>query len=155
MAAFVDPQLIDDLPKTISDANSILDDLVSRGNLIARCRKDELQQLGSILDALKARACGGLALNTTRTASIAIPHDFDEHSEQQIDVPMQTDVPFDVSGEVSADLAGQTMLAYPFDQWTWEDALDSAQLMNVADFLDGSSFDGLSSTFDVGSMPQM
>lgn len=143
MAAFVEPSLVEGCPLAFADVNHVLDDFIAHGNLVARHRKADLQQLDEMLESLKSRH----QIQTLGTVmATAVPQ-----SNHGTGMPTQGFVPATAVESMSATEPALEPpdLTYPLDQWTWEDAMNSSQLMNVADFLEVNSFDELVSTFDM------
>lgn len=142
MAAFVEPSLVEGCPLNLEDVNNVLDDFIAHGNLVAKPRKVELQQLDEMLESLKLRP-QNQNLGTVAPAAVPQP----DHRTGIFD---QGCVPATIGQSISAaePALEAPEFAYPLDGWTWEDAMNSSQLMNVADFLEMNSFDELVSTFD-------
>ncbi|KAK5087789.1 hypothetical protein LTR05_002004 [Lithohypha guttulata] len=133
MASFLDPLLIDDLSAELEKVHRIIDDLTIKGNLIAYHRKAELEQLHTMLGTLQSRASNieHSSLEGTSFVTLNASHDF---------IPE--------SAEATFSIDTQATVAQPFIDWTWEDALDSAQLLNVADLLAGDQPEGFYGSFD-------
>jgi hypothetical protein len=109
---------------------------------VARRRKAELLQLDEMLASLKARhQAQPLGTGTSTT---------DPRSNVATGFPNHGFVSATVDEAIAAvePALDPPELTYPLDGWTWEDAMNSSQLMNVADFLEMNSFDELVSTFD-------
>lgn len=133
MASFLDPLLIEDLSAELEKVHRVIDDLTIKGNLIAYHRKAELEQLHTMLGTLQSRASNieHSSLEETGVATLNASHDF---------VPESAGATFSIDS--------QATVAQPFIDWTWEDALDSAQLLNVADLLAGDQPEGFYGSFD-------
>jgi hypothetical protein len=143
IASFVEPMLLPDLRATLQNAYDVLDELDTQGNLIARRRVSELKRLGQMLETLESRDVGE-ATTSTPAAMVTSP----TSGHHNPDEPPNQDSTAHVNMSPNDPLA-TTDAVQPFEQWTWEDALSSAQLMNVADFLEENTFDGFSNAFDV------
>ena len=131
MASFLDPALIEDSASAFETVLRVHDGLISCGNLVASSRKAELERLEHALNALTSRDINARPANRTMINETFGGEEPGEHLERSS------------HGGGSSYGVGQ-----PFDDWTWQDALNSTQLMNVADFLDGNSLDGFSASFD-------
>jgi hypothetical protein len=140
IASFVEPMLLPDLRATLQNAYDVLDELDTQGNLIARRRVSELKRLGHMLEVLESR---DVVEATATTPTGMVPNSTTEQHDPDEPPGLDPPVHGNTGPEVTAD-AGQ-----PFEQWTWEDALSSAQLMHVADFLEENTFDGFSNAFDI------
>ena len=121
--------------------HSILDEMVSRGNLIAGLRKAELQQLDDTLTRLHTTS-------TTLVATTTAHHDpFLQHQQQQ-----QQQQRFEgdtTGGEGSVQDVGSShsqMQFEPLHDWNSEEGLSGDQLIAVANSLDFSHLDWLSAT---------
>ncbi|KAJ9653867.1 hypothetical protein H2201_009087, partial [Coniosporium apollinis] len=131
MASFVEPLLIENLPAELEKTHRVLDDLIIKGNLIACRRKAELEQLDNMLYTLKTRDSG----MPTRTRS------FEDTSLVNAEMPGNFLTGPTGNAVVQPGGDGLGSIGQPFEEWTWEDAFNSAQLMNVAGLLDGDQFD--------------
>lgn len=134
MASFIESQLVDNRADQLERTYQILDDLTSKGNMIARLRKTELKQLEKMLADLQVRenVMSSTTTNpgTTKHANSDIP----DHAQLQLVPPLVGD--------------GFQATGAPFDDWSWEAALDSAQLMYVAGLLDNNQIDSFDPPFD-------
>lgn len=138
MASFVEFQLVDHLSDQLDKTYRILDDLTTRGNMIARLRKSELEQLEKMLNEFQARVLELPDATTNHPATGATL------SEAPVNLPpAPTDPPaVPVSSNEFASMAGLQ------DDWSWEAALDSEQLMYVAGLLDSGQFDSFDPPFN-------
>ncbi len=123
----VDPSLLRKNESWLQQTHLILDEMVSRGNLIAGLRKAELQQLDETLTRL----------HTTTTSPVAA-HDF----VTQIFERNPT------GGESVRDGSSShsQMHFEPLHDWNSEEGLSGDQLIAVADSLDFTNLDWLSAT---------
>lgn len=134
MAAFVEPLLVEDLPADLEKTHRILDDMIIKGSLIACQRKAELEQLDTMLENLRMR--GPSIFPQSKPLEDATPIDAAVNASS---LQGAIDIPALQLGGDSLELTLQ-----PFEEWTWEDALNSEQLRNVADLLDGDQYIGSS-----------
>ena len=124
----VDPSLLRKNESWLQKTHSILDEMVSRGNLVAGLRKAELQQLDETLTRL----------HTTSTTLVTTTH---ETVLQRFEG--------DVTGAESVQDIGSShsqMQFEPLQDWNSEEGLSGDQLIAVADSLDFSHLDWLSAT---------
>jgi hypothetical protein len=128
MAASVDPSLVKDPAPW----------LISRGNMVARLTKSELEQLKGNLTRLPSGG-DGITAPVTRAAnarsSLAAP----EMSSQTIGnhLPVEPGpAPYIDPQTSSTD--------FSIDDFNWQDGLTAEQLMNFADSMDLSALDWLS-----------
>jgi hypothetical protein len=138
LAAFVEPLLVENLPTNLQKAHRILDDMIVKGSLIACQRKAELEQLDNMLNTLKERALGML-MQTKPLGCISFTNE-----EMPVD-GLQGPISNAAAQLRSNDLGA---VVQPFEEWTWEDALRSEQLMSVADLLDGDQYIGSGELFN-------
>ena len=121
----MDPSLLRKNESWLQKTHSILDEMVSRGNLIAGLRKAELQQLDETLTRL----------HTTSTASVST-HD-------AVSRRFEGDA---VGAEGAQDVgSSQSQMRFePLQDWNSEEGLSGDQLIAVADSLDFAHLDWLS-----------
>ncbi|KAL9584292.1 MAG: hypothetical protein Q9203_004724 [Teloschistes exilis] len=119
LAKLVDPSLLRKEESCMPKIHSILDEMVSRGNLIAGLRKIELQQLDETLTTLHNSASLGLI-----TAPDSIGQSFEEGALG--------------GGGVVRDVGSShsQMQFEPLHDWNSEEGLSGDQLIAVADSLD-------------------
>ena len=121
----VDPSLLRKNESWQQTIYSVLDEMVSRGNLIAGLRKSELQQLEETLTRLHMTPAN------SSTAPDSATRGFDAG----------------VSGEECVRDAGSShsnMQFGPLQDWNSEEGLSGDQLIAVADSLDFTNLDWLS-----------
>ena len=121
----VDPSLLRRNELWLQKTHSVLDEMVSRGNLVAGLRKAELQQLEETLTRL----------HTTSTSLVTGHDSILQHFEG------------DSAGAESAQDVGSShsqMQFEPLREWNSEERLSGDQLMAVADSLDFTHLDWLS-----------
>lgn len=137
MAAFVEPLLVENLPTDLQKTHRILDDMIVKGSLIACQRKAELEQLDNMLNTLKARY-PGMLMQTKPLGDTSF-----------VNKEMPVDCLQGPIGNAVVQLRGDGLgaVVQPFEEWTWEDALNSEQLMNVAGLLDGDQYTSSSEFF--------
>ena len=123
----VDPSLLRRKESWLQRTHLILDEMVSRGNLIAGLRKAELQQLDETLTRLHATS-----------TSYVTSHDS----------VMQNLEGDPVGGESVRDIGSSRsqMQFEPLHDWNSEEGLSGDQLNAVADSLDFTNIDWLSAT---------
>lgn len=139
MAAFVEPLLVENLDAELEKTYRVLDALIMKGNLIASYRKTELQHLDSMLKSLKKRFLD------IPTQSISVEKDLTTDADSNhAPKPRPTN---DAVSQPADNINGS--VGHHFDEWTWEDALNSTQLMSVADLLDGDEFGSFSASFNI------
>lgn len=138
LASFVEPILVGDVSAELAKTHSILDDLIMKGNLIAARRKVELQQLESLLDAIKAHE------------SIAQPYvqtvEPSHLAEEGTSTDLHSQRCADISVQPGHDPA--SIFHHSYDEWTSEAALDAEQLMNVVGLIDMDQLDAFSADFN-------
>ena len=120
----VDPSLLRKNESWLQNTNSILDEMVSRGNVIAGLRKAELQQLDETLTRLHTSSV---------PAPAPIPQSFEGGP---------------TGGEGVRDIGSShsQMQFEPLHDWNSEEGLSGDQLIAVADSLDFTNLDWLSAT---------
>ena len=121
----VDPSLLRKNESWLQTTYSVLDEMVSRGNLIANLRKSELQQLEDTLTRL----------HTTPASSNVAPDSATRGFEGG------------AIGEECIRDAGSShsnMQFGPLQDWNSEEGLSGDQLIAVADSLDFTNLDWLS-----------
>ena len=123
----VDPSLLRKNESWLQKTHLILDEMVSRGNLIAGLRKAELQQLDETLTRLHTSATDLV------TAHDSVMQSFEGG-------PMREESVRDVGSSHSQ------MQFEPLQDWNSEEGLSGDQLIAVADSLDFSNLDWLSAT---------
>ena len=123
----VDPSLLRRNESWLQQTHLILDEMVSRGNLIAGLRKAELQQLDETLTRL----------HTTSTSLITPQNSVMQGFEGD---PM--------GGEGVREMgAGPSQMQFePLQDWNSEEGLSGDQLIAVADSLDFTNLDWFSAT---------
>ena len=123
----VDPTLLRRNESWLEQTHLILDEMVSRGNLIAGLRKAELQQLGETL----------AKLHNTSTSLITPQNSIMQSFEGD---PM--------GGEGVREMgSGPSQMQFePLQDWNSEEGLSGDQLIAVADSLDFTNLDWLSAT---------
>ena len=123
----VDPSLLRRNESWLQQTHMILDEMVSRGNLIAGLRKAELQQLDETLTRL----------HTTSTSLIT----------PQTSV-MQSFEGDPMGGERVREISsGPSQMQFePLQDWNSEEGLSGDQLIAVADSLDFTNLDWFSVT---------
>ena len=123
----VDPSLLRRKESWLQKTHLILDEMVSRGNLIAGLRKAELQQLDETLTRLHATS-----------TSLVTSHDS----------VMQSLEGDPTGGESVRDIGSShsQMQFEPLHDWNSEEGLSGDQLNAVADSLDFTNLDWLSAT---------
>ena len=133
----VDPSLLRKNESWLQKTHSILDEMVSRGNLVAGLRKAELQQLDETLTRLHT--------TTSSTALVATTtHDAAVLQQQQ---RFEGDGGPPTGGAESVQDVGSChsqMRFEPLQDWNSEEGLSGDQLIAVADSLDFSHLDWLS-----------
>ena len=137
----VDPSLLRRNESWLQKTHSILDEMVSRGNLVAGLRKAELQQLDETLTRLHTTTTSSTALVTTTST-----HDANVLQQQQ-QQPFEGDGPPAAGGAESVQDVGscQSQMQFePLQDWNSEEGLSGDQLIAVADWLDFSHLDWLS-----------
>jgi hypothetical protein len=133
IARFVDPSLFKG-PGTDHDAssqiaNSVLDDMSARGNLVAGWRRAELEQISMTIQQLQ-------------TSHFESSPEANRSTSEQV-------------GWDTITLPGSTTSQndfLPLQDWTFEDVLSSEQLEAVANSLDSNNMDWLS---DIGPLDQL
>lgn len=136
IASFIDPNLLDKTTPGLAEMCSLLDEFIAHGNQVAKRRKAELQQLSNMLGILRI---GARETQDLREAGTDTGH---EPSDPADVLHITDDMPGYVSNPTLAP-------EHPFAHWTFEYAMNSSQLMTVADFLDERSFDEVLATFNV------
>lgn len=137
MAAAVDPNLVEDLATQRTTVYFILDDLISKGNLIASLRKSELEQLDNLLNAFDAK------LNAFRMGTR--PTTMADFAQPQEPWMAATGVPTE-----QPKAMGKMSSTSNWEDWTWESALDADQLLNVAEILEAGGLDAFDADFSFG-----
>ena len=123
----IDPSLLRRNESWLEQTHLILDEMVSRGNLIAGLRKAELQQLGDTLTKLHNTSTSLIASQTSVMQSFEGDHIGGEGVREMGSVPSQ--VQFE-----------------PLQDWNSEEGLSGDQLIAVADSLDFTNLDWFSAT---------
>ena len=121
----VDPSLLRKNESWLQKTHVILDEMVSRGNLIAKFRKAELQQLDETLTRL----------HNTSTNSVPARDSVMQNFEE------------DPTGRESLGDIGSSQSQVQFEplhDWNSEEGLSGDQLIAVADSLDFTDLDWLS-----------
>ena len=123
----VDPSLLRRNESWLQQTHLILDEMVSRGNLIAGLRKAELQQLDETLTRLH-----------TSSTSLITPRDS----------VMQSLEGDPMGGERVREISsGPSRMQFePLQDWNSEEGLSGDQLIAVADSLDFTNLDWFSVT---------
>ena len=121
----VDPSLLRKNESWLQKTHSILDEMVSRGNLVAGLRKAELQQLDDTLTRL----------HTTSTTSVSTHDAVSRRFEGE---------PAGAEGVQDVGSSRSQMRFEPLQDWNSEEGLSGDQLIAVADSLDFSHLDWLS-----------
>ncbi|KAL2414860.1 hypothetical protein ABEF95_006427 [Exophiala dermatitidis] len=139
MGAFVEPTLVNNLAAAAQTTYRVIDDMIGKGNMVARFRKAELEQLSKMLEELEPEAGNYAARSrivSRRASAGPNVHGQDGQTTAVNETPgAQLD---DISLEGNVE---------PFGEWTWPDAMDPIQLMNVAESLDASRFDWFQQPF--------
>ncbi|KAM0794849.1 Zn(II)2Cys6 transcription factor [Usnea florida] len=123
----IDPSLLRRNESWLEQTHLILDEMVSRGNLIAGLRKAELQQLGDTLTKLHNTSTSLITPQTSVMQSFEGDHMGGEGVREMGSVPSQ--VQFE-----------------PLQDWNSEEGLSGDQLIAVADSLDFTNLDWFSAT---------
>ena len=125
----VDPSLLRKNESWLQKTHLILDEMVSRGNLVAGLRKAELQQLDETLTRLHTTSAS--SSTTLVTTHDAVLQRFEGDPTGAESVP-------DIGSSHSQ------MQFEPLQDWNSEEGLSGDQLIAVADSLDFSHLDWLS-----------
>ena len=129
VANMVDPSLLRKNESWLQKTHSILDEMVSRGNLVAGLRKAELQQLDETLTRLHTTS-----LSTTLVGTHdAVLQRFEGDAAGAESVQ-----------DVGSSHSHSQMQFEPLQDWNSEEGLSGDQLIAVADSLDFSHLDWLS-----------
>lgn len=140
MAATVDPSLIKELAPWLSRAFSVLDEMISRGNMVAKLTKIELQQLQDILKRLPPNGDGdsqqGRGAPANHRSSLAVPEQSSRQALATSSADKEPPPPY-----MTLQPAGDD---FPMDEFTWQDGFTAEQLVNFADSMDLGAFDWLS-----------
>lgn len=123
----VDPSLLRKNESWLQQTHSVLDEMVSKGSLIAGLRKAELQQLDETLTRLHTASTHSV------TAHDSVMQNFEGH---QTGVESVRDV-----GSSHSQMDFE-----PLQDWNSEEGLSGEQLIAVADSLDFANLDWLSAT---------
>lgn len=126
MSTAIDPSLLEGHEPWSEKAYSILDEMASRGNMIAVFRKRELQKLASVLSHLPP----------PKTAN----------QVQVEQIQSNNAVPFNEN-----QMGASGMDYQPFDGTFWPDELTAEQLMLVADSLDLDGLDWMTASLEDSS----
>ena len=126
MSSAIDGSLLEGHEPWSERAYSILDEMASRGNMIAVYRKRELQKLASVLSHLPPPKVANQAQA--------------EHIQSTANA-----VPFNVNQ------MGMPGMDYQFDSAFWPDELNAEQLMLVADQLDLDGLDWMTASLEDSS----
>ena len=136
----VDPSLLRKHESWLQKTHSILDEMVSRGNLVAGLRKAELQQLDETLTRLHTTTSTALVTTSTHDAAVL--------QQQQQQQSFEGDQAPKTGGgaERVQDIGSSPsqMQFEPLQDWNSEEGLSGDQLIAVADSLDFSHLDWLS-----------
>ncbi|CAK4030524.1 Zn(II)2Cys6 transcription factor [Lecanosticta acicola] len=126
IATHVDPSLVKDSDPRLETASSILDEMASRGNLIAEHQRQELEQLASILS--KSREMANALRESQQQGQLNTPGSTESYAIAPSEgmIGMNEQMPGD-----NFDSIG-TLLS----EWNSEDGLSGEHLMAVADSLD-------------------
>ncbi|KIW77665.1 hypothetical protein Z517_07497 [Fonsecaea pedrosoi CBS 271.37] len=141
MAATVDPSLLKDCSPWLQRAHAVFDEMISRGNRVARMIKSELQQLENILNRLSSNEENQPVI-FTRHPSLRGSLGFDERHPRACVTAQPSLVsiappPYTASSQPSSN-------DFPMDELTWQDGITAEQLLNFADSMDLTALDWLS-----------
>lgn len=126
LAAAVDPSLLRNKGPFLETVYVLLDEMVSRGNLIAKFHKAEIQQLDENIKLLPVASEN--SSNASQRGQQESPYQTNVVSNNGIVVPMQTHD----SVSMGSDYLGD---------WYSDDGLTGEQLMALADSLDFEQLD--------------
>ena len=142
MAATVDTSLLKDSSPWSQRAYTVLDEMISRGNRVAKMIKSELKQLENILDRIYSSE-EDHAATLTRPSALrgSLGQDENQVRAQLLSAP---------SAPPSYTVSSQAMNNdLSMDDFNWQDGLTAEQLLNFAESMDLSALDWLSA--DSGS----
>ncbi len=133
MSTAIDASLLEGHEPWSEAAYSILDEMASRGNMIAVFRKRELQKLASVLAHLPPP--------TPRT-----------QQQPEQDLHSSNGVPFITNQMHAPKQTGMSNMDYGlFDTTLWPDDLNAEQLMLLADSLDLDGVDWMTASLEDSS----
>jgi proline utilization trans-activator len=136
MASFIDSTLIEDSTPSHRQINELLDEMIAHGNLVAKSRRQELEQLGAMLTAFLSQA-----QNQTEGSYAVVPApSYDDLANSRtVSTEENSWLSYDES-QVPTESLGQ---------WSTQYGMDSSQLMDVAGLLGLDSFGAMFSTFNL------
>ena len=136
MAPAIDSTLLEQQDHWPQTTYSILDEMVSRGNLVAGFLKSELQQLRIILEKLPSPPHNRLAAAEPPhydSGRASTPHRSKVRTENNLAVPQAID---------NQPLSKNMLIG----DFTWTDGLTTEQLLTVADSIDLNGLEWMPST---------
>ena len=140
MAAAVDSSLIKDPSPWLQRSHAVLDEMICRGNMVARMIKSELQQLEDILNRLPPSGEDQTA-RVSRSSGLRGSLAQDERQSRptgpQLPLPALPPPPYMPPSEPMSD-------DFSMDELNWQDGLSAEQLVNFAESMDLSALDWLS-----------
>ncbi|OQV04959.1 Fungal Zn2-Cys6 binuclear cluster domain-containing protein [Cladophialophora immunda] len=140
MAATVDSSLVKDCSPWLQRSHAVFDEMISRGNRVARMIKSELQQLENILNRLSSNEENQPVIFTRPSSLRGSLSQDDRHfrtaAAQPSLIPLAPP-PYTASSQ-------PTNNDFPMDELSWQDGITAEQLLNFADSMDLSALDWLS-----------
>ena len=131
VSPIIDPSLLSDRHKWLDKSHGILDEMISRGNLIAGFRKSELQQLRDMLNRLPAHDIRPSLENDSSG--------FHQHQHQHT-----TGAKAAVGSEIQTGLVVDQDVFLGDTTIPEVDALSTAQLIALADSIESGDADWIS-----------
>ncbi|OAP59708.1 hypothetical protein AYL99_07006 [Fonsecaea erecta] len=141
MAAAVDPSLVKDCSLWLLRSHAVFDEMISRGNQVAKLIKSELQQLESILNRLSANEENQPVTFGRRSSLRGFPPHDDRCPRTSTGQPSLGPLappPYTASSQPNNN-------DISMDELNWQDGITAEQLLNFADSMDLSALDWLPS----------
>ena len=137
-AQSVDSSLVKDHSPWTQRALTVLDEMISRGNLVAKLIKTELEQLQNILGSLPPKAV--VHANTVARSSHTRGHD--ERQSRRFGTRAPSPALLPPPSYMDSTQAMQN--EFPLDELNWHDGFTAEELVNFADSMDLEALDWLS-----------
>jgi proline utilization trans-activator len=139
VSPIIDPSLLSDRLKWLDKSYGILDEMISRGNLIAGFRKSELQQLEDMLGRLPSRKVRS-SLGDGNSFHQPINHHQNQQQPTGVKGPMRTELQTETIVDQDMYLDAATIP----EVVTFPDALSTAQLIALADSIEAGDAEWIS-----------
>ncbi len=137
-AQSVDSSLVKDHSPWTQRALTVLDEMISRGNLVAKLIKTELERLQDILNSLPPKAVVH-AGNVTRSSHVR-GHD----GQQSRRLGTRAASPALLPPPSYLDSTQAMQNEFPLEELIWHDGFTAEELVNFADSMDLEALDWLS-----------